>query len=176
MRIEVFKNYRDDFPEDHVICLCDYSTSDLELFTDFIVNINATQFMDLSKQFFIDSSSCSLIFIIDTNGNGIVEKGNNEYECRLSFHNYVEMGGILKEALKRGESDSPSNYYWLYDKNTPSSYCFPATENGNFRSFETLTTPPVVAAADCCTACGTKSLFEFISSGGENKKTYYRRD
>lgn len=58
----------------------------LKLFTDFIVNINAIQFMDLANQFFIDSSMCSLTFIIDKNGNGVVGKGNNDYECRHSFH------------------------------------------------------------------------------------------
>lgn len=111
MKIILIEEYNPDYPNDKIICLNDYSVSDIEKLIKFLqkILVNNVEY-NLSMENFI-YSSINLTFRVNNTDIGII-KEHSSYICSLTLKSYEQM--IQKLYLYKNRNIY-NEYIWLYD-------------------------------------------------------------
>ena len=129
MELDFYDNVNNDYPDDCIFCLKNFTKDELIILSmeiDKIIKNNVK--INLSELHYINNiSKNELMLKLGTVDKGIIKVKDNQYECVLTKVQYLEM----KEMLLHYEiTNIGTHYYWLCD--TISEIDFLLSYDGNW--------------------------------------------
>jgi len=117
MKINIFENVNDDYPDDKIICINDFDTSDLKFLINSIEKIiNEGIGFSITNDTKNQNGSIVLTFSTSEIDYGIKQVDNKSFICILTTSKYSVMGELLQHFMKK---DIKKGYQWLFDLNSP---------------------------------------------------------
>lgn len=117
MKITVFRDYREDYPEDQIICLNDFNKGELKSFCKTLHNVIAGVNVNVHEEDYISESECKLTLKLSEDKSGLKEIEYGNYICFLDESGYRKMIDLIEAFF---ENDCGDNHFqWLYDIMNP---------------------------------------------------------
>jgi len=119
MELEFYENVNDDYPNDAIFCLKNFSKEELNKLSVEIENlIQGRSLINLSDLDFVNNVTKKTL-ILKTGGEnkGIIKINENTYECILEKTQYIEMKEIIRR-FTANETEMTRGYNWLYNVST----------------------------------------------------------
>jgi len=116
MELDFYENINDNYPNDAIFCLKNFSKEELiNLSTEIDNLIEDNLHINLSELNYINNlTKKTLILKIGEENKGIIKIKENMYECILQKSQYIEMKDILLH-YSATEIEITRGYNWLYN-------------------------------------------------------------
>jgi hypothetical protein len=113
MELEYVTNYNDDYPNDSIFILKNFTKNELEkLYEEINQLIKTKESVNITNINFIENlSNKILILTIGEENMGIKNIKNGIFHCILKQEQYIEMRNMIQSY----EIKNAIEYYWLYD-------------------------------------------------------------